>query len=98
MAQNEPQYSGPGRAFQRLLIVFLASAVAVFGLLFQQMWTHSRGFDVYAFDYWGPRALGVAVVTTIIGLSVVNRSWKVRSLFGVFVGLSVSFLFVWINN
>ena len=98
MAQIEHQYSNPKRAIQRLLVVFVASAVAVFGLLFQQMWTHRRGFEVYAFEYWGPRAIGVVVVTTILGIAVVNQSWKVRSLFGVIAGLFVSFFYVWITN
>jgi hypothetical protein len=76
--------------------VFVSSFVAVFGFLFQQMWTHNRGFDVYAFEYWGPRALGVVVVTTILGLAVANRSWKVRSSFGFVGGLFVSAFYIWI--
>jgi len=94
MTQAEPQESEPRPAYRELLVVFIASGAAVFGLLFQQMWTHSRGFDFYAFQYWGPRAFGVVVVTTILGLSVANRSWKARTMFGVITGLAISFLYV----
>jgi hypothetical protein len=98
MADDKQQKFNPRRTAQRLSLVFAASFVAVFGFLFQQMWTHSRGFDVYAFEYWGPRAFGVVVVTTILGLAVANRSWKARFLFGFIGGLFITFFYIWIAN
>lgn len=84
--------------YQRLLVVLIASAVAVFGLLFRAMWVRGGGFDVSAFQYWGPRALGVVVATTTLGVFVVNRGWKSRAAFGVVAGVCISFLYIWATN
>ncbi len=98
MAQTEERELSPKRTIRQLLPVFIASAVSVFGLLFPQMWTHARGFDGYAFEYWAPRALGVVLVTTLLGAAIMNRGWKARCTFGFFGGLFVSFFYIWITN
>lgn len=98
MAQTEEHAFNPKRVVRQLLPVFIASAVSVFGLLFQQMFTHVRGFDGYAFEYWAPRALGVVLVTTLLGVVVMNRGCKARCTFGLLGGLFVSFFYIWITN
>jgi hypothetical protein len=98
MTQTELQDLNPQRTYLRLLVVFIASAVAVFGLLFRAMWVRGGGFDASAFQYWGPRAFGVIVVTTILGVLVVNCGWKTRAAFGVVAGICISFLYIWATN
>jgi hypothetical protein len=87
--------SASRRIAYRLFAVLVAGAVAVFGLLWQQMGIHSGGFDSYAFEYWGPRALNVVLATTLAGIVVVNFSWTIRAAFGAIVGLCFSFLYIW---
>ena len=72
MSDTEHRIPHLPKKYLRLLVVFFACAIAVFGLLYQQMWTHSRGFDYYASQYGGPRALGVVIVTTASGFVVIN--------------------------
>ena len=91
----EPSDSETQSVYMRLLIVCAASAIAVFGLLFRTMWISSRGFDIYAFEYWGPRAFGVVVVTTLLGVFVVKRGWKTRAAFGAVGGICLSIVYIW---
>ena len=98
MTETDPHDSVPQRKYQRLGLIVVSSALAVFGFLYQQMWTHSGGFDYYAFEYWGPRAFGVVVATTLLGISVINRGWKFRAAFGAIAGIALSFVYVWIMN
>ena len=80
-----------------LLTIFVGSAVAVFGLLLLTM-LELQDFSGSAFRYWTPRALGVILITTILGLTVVHRNWKTRVAFGVLIGLTVSAVYLWATN
>ncbi len=81
----------------RLLVVFFGSATSVFALLILTM-LELEDFSASAFLYWGPRALSVVLVTTALGILVVNRSQKLRTLFGFFGGLFVAFVYLWITR
>ena len=98
MSESEHRALRAPIRYKQFIAVFVGGAITVFGLLYQQMWTHSGGFDFYAFEYWGPRAFGIVVVTTALGFFVVNRAWKTRVAFGAVAGLTLSFLYIWVTN
>lgn len=84
--------------YQRLLVVLIASAVAVFGLLLRAMWVRGGGFDFSAFQYWGPRAFVVVLATTVLGFLVINQGRKTRAAFGFTAGICISFLYIWATS
>ena len=81
----------------RLLSVFVGSALSVFGLLILTM-AELEDFSASAFKYWGPRAVGVVLATTLLGIFVSKWSVKGRFAFGVIAGLLIASIYLLVTN